>query len=60
MHFGVDVSGRTALDAGLSTGGFADCLLQRGVARVYGVDVGNAQVRAGEEMLVGVLGELKH
>ncbi len=43
-HFGLDVSGLTALDAGLSTGGFADCLLQRGAARVFGVDVGNAQV----------------
>ena len=43
-HFGVEVAGRTALDAGLSTGGFADCLLQRGAARVYGVDVGNALV----------------
>jgi predicted rRNA methylase YqxC with S4 and FtsJ domains len=44
-HFGVDAAGRTALDAGLSTGGFADCLLQRGAAQVYGVDVGHAQVR---------------
>jgi hypothetical protein len=33
-HFGVDVTGLTALDAGLSTGGFTDCLLQRGIARV--------------------------
>ena len=45
QHFGVNVSGRTALDAGLSTGGFADCLLQRGAACVYGVDVGKAQVQ---------------
>lgn len=44
VHYGVDVAGRTALDAGLSTGGFADCLLQRGAAQVYGVDVGHAQV----------------
>jgi 23S rRNA (cytidine1920-2'-O)/16S rRNA (cytidine1409-2'-O)-methyltransferase len=43
-HYGIDVAGRTALDAGLSTGGFADCLLQRGAAQVYGVDVGHAQV----------------
>lgn len=43
-HFAIDVSGLVALDAGLSTGGFADCLLQRGIARVYGVDVGRAQV----------------
>lgn len=32
--FGVNVSGRTVLDAGLSTGGFTDCLLQRGAAQV--------------------------
>jgi len=32
------------LDAGLSTGGFADCLLQRGVQKIYGVDVGYGQV----------------
>lgn len=42
--WGVDVAGLTALDAGLSTGGFTDCLLQRGAARVYGVDVGYGQV----------------
>ncbi len=35
-HFGVEVAGLTALDAGLSTGGFTDCLLQRGVGRVRG------------------------
>jgi 23S rRNA (cytidine1920-2'-O)/16S rRNA (cytidine1409-2'-O)-methyltransferase len=33
-HFGIDVTGLTALDAGLSTGGFTDCLLQRGARRV--------------------------
>lgn len=42
--FGVDVKGLVVMDAGLSTGGFTDCLLQRGVARVYGVDVGYGQV----------------
>jgi 23S rRNA (cytidine1920-2'-O)/16S rRNA (cytidine1409-2'-O)-methyltransferase len=36
--------GRVALDAGLSTGGFTDCLLQHGVDHVYGVDVGYGQV----------------
>ena len=41
--FGVDLRGVVALDSGLSTGGFADCLLQRGAARVYGVDVGFGQ-----------------
>ena len=43
-HFGVDVSGRAALDAGASTGGFTDCLLQRGAASVIAVDVGTAQL----------------
>lgn len=42
--FGLDVSGATALDSGLSTGGFTDCLLQNGARHVYGVDVGYAQV----------------
>jgi len=39
--FGVTVDGRTALDAGASTGGFSDCLLQHGATRVYAVDVGH-------------------
>lgn len=39
-HFNVDVRGLRVLDSGLSTGGFADCLLQRGAAHVVGVDVG--------------------
>ena len=42
-HFGVDVTGLRCLDAGLSTGGFADCLLQRGAEHVTGVDVGYGQ-----------------
>lgn len=33
-QFGIDVAGLTALDAGLSTGGFTDCLLQRGIGNV--------------------------
>ena len=43
-HFAIDVEGLTVLDAGLSTGGFTDCLLGRGVKKVYGVDVGYGQV----------------
>jgi 23S rRNA (cytidine1920-2'-O)/16S rRNA (cytidine1409-2'-O)-methyltransferase len=42
-HFGVDVTGLIALDAGLSTGGFTDCLLQRGIKEVFGIDVGYGQ-----------------
>ncbi len=43
-ELGVAVAGRRALDAGASTGGFTDCLLQRGVAHVAAVDVGHGQL----------------
>jgi 23S rRNA (cytidine1920-2'-O)/16S rRNA (cytidine1409-2'-O)-methyltransferase len=43
-HFGIDPRGRVCLDIGSSTGGFTDCLLQRGAARVYAVDVGAGQL----------------
>ncbi|KAL3141823.1 hypothetical protein ABBQ32_004495 [Trebouxia sp. C0010 RCD-2024] len=43
-HFDISVTGMTCLDAGLSTGGFTDCLLQQGAVKVYGVDVGFGQV----------------
>jgi 23S rRNA (cytidine1920-2'-O)/16S rRNA (cytidine1409-2'-O)-methyltransferase len=43
-HFGIQVGGRICLDIGASTGGFTDCLLQRGAARVHAVDVGAGQL----------------
>ena len=43
-RFGVPVAGRYALDVGASTGGFTDCLLQRGAAAVTSVDVGFGQI----------------
>ena len=42
--FPLDVTGRIAADVGASTGGFTDCLLQHGVARVYAIDVGYGQL----------------
>jgi 23S rRNA (cytidine1920-2'-O)/16S rRNA (cytidine1409-2'-O)-methyltransferase len=44
VHFGIRVEGRICLDVGASTGGFTDCLLQRGAARVHAVDVGAGQL----------------
>ena len=43
-HFNIDVAGRVCLDVGSSTGGFTDCLLQRGAARVWSIDVGHGQL----------------
>ncbi len=43
-HFGTPVAGRVCIDIGASTGGFTDCLLQQGAARVFAVDVGTGQL----------------
>ena len=43
-HFAISPNGRVCLDAGASTGGFTDCLLQRGAAKVIAVDVGHNQL----------------
>ena len=55
-HFTIDVTDLVALDAGLSTGGFTDCLLQRGIKKVYGIDVGYGQahekIRADKRVVV--------
>lgn len=43
-YYHIDVTGKTCLDVGSSTGGFTDCLLQNGAARVYAIDVGTGQL----------------
>lgn len=43
-HFQLDVAGKICLDVGASTGGFSDCLLQRGARRVVAIDVGRGQL----------------
>nr|WP_316642980.1 TlyA family RNA methyltransferase [uncultured Roseateles sp.] len=45
-HSGIAVAGLTVLDVGQSTGGFSDCLLKAGAAKVVGVDVGHGQLHA--------------
>ena len=55
-EFGIDVTGFTVLDAGLSTGGFTDCLIKKGAKKIFGVDVGYGQVhekiRSNEHVVV--------
>ncbi len=62
--FGIDVESRRALDAGASTGGFVDCLLQRGAAEVVAVDVGwgqlDAGLRADERVIVRERCNIRH
>lgn len=43
-EFGLDLTGMTCMDVGASTGGFTDCMLQNGAARVYAIDVGYGQL----------------
>ncbi len=43
-HFNIDVTGKVCFDVGSSTGGFTDCLLQRGAAKVFAFDVGTNQL----------------
>ena len=45
-HWQIDVTGKTCIDVGASTGGFTDCLLQHGAARVIAIDTGRGQIDA--------------
>ena len=43
-EFGLDMSGKTCMDIGSSTGGFTDCMLQNGAVKVYAIDSGRGQL----------------
>jgi 23S rRNA (cytidine1920-2'-O)/16S rRNA (cytidine1409-2'-O)-methyltransferase len=43
-HFGIDLTGEVVMDVGSSTGGFTDCMLQRGAGRIHCIDVGYGQL----------------
>ncbi|HET6513916.1 MAG TPA: TlyA family RNA methyltransferase [Thermodesulfovibrionales bacterium] len=43
-HFGIDLDGAVAMDVGSSTGGFTDCMLQKGARKIYCIDVGYGQL----------------
>lgn len=43
-HFNINVKDKIALDSGISTGGFSDCLIQHGTKKIYGIDVGTNQL----------------
>lgn len=62
--FPLTVQGKIAVDVGASTGGFTDCLLQRGVARVYAIDVGYGQLawklRSDERVVVMERTNVRH
>lgn len=56
-RFGINVNGAVCIDIGASTGGFTDCLLKRGAAKVYAVDSGSGQLHssiAGNEKVINI------
>ncbi|OIP68549.1 MAG: TlyA family rRNA (cytidine-2'-O)-methyltransferase [Oscillatoriales cyanobacterium CG2_30_44_21] len=62
--FGMDLGDRTCFDGGISTGGFTDCMLKQGAAKVYGIDVGYGQVaweiRSDERVILRERTNLRH